>query len=271
MLASDQGSYRGGVSHLSPLARVVAYRTALGLLAARSLKLRYRRSVLGFTWTFVYPLLATTVLTVVFGGVFPQVPDYALYVLVGILVWHFFSVSCLQSMDALLGSTSVARKVYVPTAIFPLAAVSANLVNLILCLIAIPMLLVVLGTTLRFHPVVLLAGLAMLTAFTVGVALALSALNVFFQDVRYLFEALLLVWFYATPVVYPVTQPESAVAVLIGLNPLHWILLVMRAALWSGAQVPRLALTIGGGVAVAALVGGWFAYRAAERRFHQYL
>ena len=259
------------MSHLSPLARVVAYRAALGLLAARLLKLRYRRSVLGFAWTFIYPLLATTVLTMVFRPVFPQVPDYAIYVLLGLLVWHFFSVSCAQAMDALLGSSSVSRKVYVPTAIFPLAAVFANLVNLLLCLLAIPVVLAVTGGKPSFHPMVLLAGLAMLAAFTAGAALALSALNVFFQDVRYLFEALLLVWFYATPVVYPVAGASSAVAALAGLNPLHWILVVLRGALWSGGAVSPVALAAGAAVACTALAAGWRSFHVAERRFHQYL
>jgi lipopolysaccharide transport system permease protein len=259
------------VSQLSPLARVVRYRAALGLIAARFLKVRYRRSVLGFAWSFAYPLLAATVLTVVFGPLFSQVPDYAIYVLVGLLAWHFFSVSCMQAMDALLGSASVSRKVYVPTAVFPLAAVSANLINLLLCLVAIPIVLAATGGTPTLRPVVFVAGLAMLAAFTAGIALGLSALNVFFQDVRYLFEALLLVWFYATPVMYPVAGRGPEVAVLVGLNPLHWILVVLRAALWSGGAVSAFALVIGVAVATAALVGGWLAFCIAERRFHQYL
>jgi len=259
------------VSRLSPLARVAAYRAALALLAARLLKVRYRRSVLGFGWAFAYPLLATTVLTIVFAPIFPQVPDFAVYVLVGLLVWHFFSVTCLQAMDALLGSASVSRKVYVPTAIFPLAAVMANVVNLLLCLLAVPVVLAATGGVPTFHPVTLVAGLTMLTAFTAGVSLVLSALNVFFHDVRYLFEALLLIWFYATPVVYPVAATGSAVAVLVGFNPLYWILVVLRSALWSGGAVSAMDLAIALLVAGAALAGGWWAFCSAERRFHQYL
>jgi ABC-type polysaccharide/polyol phosphate export permease len=259
------------VSHLPPLLRVVRYRAALGQIAARFLKTRYRRSILGFAWTFAYPLLAASVLTIVFKPVFPRVPDYAIYVLVGLLAWHFFSVSCIQAMDALLGAAPVTRKVYVPTAIFPLAAVSANAINLLLCLVAIPIVLAVTRGTPVLHPLALVAGLGMLSAFTAGMALLLSALNVFFQDVRYLFEALLLVWFYATPVVYPVTDAGPAVTILVSLNPLYWILTVLRAALWSGGDVTPLALLLGLVVAAGALIGGWFAFCAAERRFHHYL
>jgi len=258
------------VSRLSPVARVVVYRAALALLAARFLKVRYRRSVLGFAWTFAYPLLATTVLTVVFAPIFPQLRDFAVYVLVGVLVWHFFSVSCLQAMDVLLGSAAVSRKVYVPTAIFPLAAVMANVANLLLCLLAVPVVILVTGGMPTFHPVMLAAGVMLLATFTAGMSLALSALNVFFHDVRYLFEALLLVWFYATPVVYPVVGSGSAVAVLVALNPLYWILVVLRAALWSGGAVSPIELTIALLIAGSALAGGWWAFCAAERRFHQY-
>jgi ABC-2 type transport system permease protein len=227
--------------------------------------------VLGFAWTFAYPLLAATVLTVVFRPVFHDVPDYAVYVLVGLLAWHFFSVSCMQAMDALLTSASVSRKVYVPTVIFPLAAVAANAINLLLCLLAIPVVLAVTGGTPSLQPFALFAGLLMLAAFTAGIALVLSALNVFFQDVRYLFEAMLLVWFYATPVVYPVTNATPAVTLLVSLNPLHWILVVVRAALWSGGAASTASIVFALVVSCAALVGGWTAFCVAERRFHQYL
>ena len=235
MHSRGEGLYDGGVSGLAPWRRLLAYRGALEVLASRSLKLRYRRSVLGFAWTLAYPALATAVLAVVFSRVFTQVNHYAAYVVVGVLAWHFFSVTCSQAMDALLDGASVMRKVYVPSAVFPLAAVVANLVNLLLCLAVLPTALTVFGAGGALRPLAFAAGIIGLVTFTAGAALALAALNLFFRDVRYFFEAILLLWFYATPVVYPEDALLGGARLLLWMNPLYWILDALRAGLCATA------------------------------------
>ena len=270
MAAGNDGVYHGGLSGLAPWRRLLAYRGALWVLASRSLKLRYRRSLLGFAWTLAYPALATAVLSLVFAGLFKSIAHYPAYVVVGILAWHFFSVSCSQAMDALLGGASVMRNVYVPTAVFPLAAVSANVANLVLCIAVLPLALGVFGAGGGLRPLPLVLGLTSLIAFTAGVALMLSALNLFFRDVRYFFEALLLVWFYATPIVYPTAALPTGARVLLALNPLTWILDALRAGLCEASYPDSatlvVALLCGGG----SLLVGWRLYASVEDRFHLY-
>ena len=258
------------MSRLGPFARLVAYRGALRLLTSRHLKLRYRRSMVGFVWTLAYPALSTIVLTVVFAPVFDQIESYPLYAMAGVLVWHFVSVSCLQASDALLGAAPIARKVYVPTVLFPVSIIAANVVNLLLCFAVLPVLMMLAGVKLGFHPWLFAYAIVTLGAFTAGLALALAAMNVFFHDVRYLFEALLLVWFYATPVVYPATIVTGVSAALLTLNPLYWILEAVRASLDPADPTSTSYCVVAGAVATASLLAGWRVYSRAEARFHLY-
>ena len=253
------------------LADVVRYRECVALLVARTLKVRYRRSFLGFAWTLLYPLLAMCVLSFVFSHVFADVPHYPLYVIVGVLGWSFFSLSCIQAMDALLSGGTILKKVRVPGAVFPLAAVGANFVNYILALGVLVVASAAGGVLPGFHPLWLLTGALSLCAFTLGVALALAALNLFFHDIRYLFETLLMVWFYATPIVYPVAVLPPHVARLLALNPFHWFLELLRAAMWSGREPAVGAAVLAPAIGLVTLALGWALFTRLERRFYLYL
>lgn len=263
--------YEGGVSRLRPLARVLAYRDCLHVLALRCIKVRYRRSVLGFGWSLLYPLTAMLVLTAVFSQVFSELEFYPLYAIVGFLAWGFFSLGCVQAMDGLLSGAAVMRKVYVPAAIFPLAAVAANFVNLLLAIALLPLIVWMLGASPGLHLGWLAVGLVLLLCFTTGLALALSALNLFFHDIRYFFDAGLLIWFYATPIVYPAEVVPERYAALVRFNPLHWLIAVLRAALYEGTGPSGSTLAAATFAATVSLAVGWLVFSRLEQRFHLYL
>jgi ABC-type polysaccharide/polyol phosphate export permease len=253
------------------LVRVARYHECMSMLVARALRVRYRRSLLGFAWTLVYPLLAMLVLTTVFSHVFTSVPRYPLFVIVGVLAWGFFSLSCLQAMDALLAGAAVLRKVQVPSAVFPFSAVGANFVNYVLALSVLVVATATIGVLPGLHVLWILTGLLSLVSFTLGIALALAALNLFFHDVRYFFEALLLLWFYATPIVYPLDALPPHVAAFVALNPFHWFLEVLRAALWSGTSPGVFACLAAPALGLAVFGLGWTVFSRLERRFYLYL
>ncbi len=270
-MGAPQGTYRCGVSERGPAARLFDYRDCVGLLAARALKVRYRRSVLGFGWTLALPLVSMTVLTVVFSRVFSGIDHYALYVVIGLLAWGFFSLSCIQAMDALLGASPIMKKVYVPPAVFPLASIGANLCNWLLSILVLPLVALLVGATPGFHPLWLAVAIVLMCMFTAGVALALAALNLLFHDVRYLFEAVLLIWFYATPIVYPAAVIPEPYSLLLWLNPFYWLLEMLRAPLWSGLAPEATTLLFSVGWAVLSLAGGWTLFSRLQSKFHLYM
>src|SRR6185295_1995108 len=126
------------------------YRDLIFALVSRELKVRYRRSAIGFTWTMLQPLLMMLVLQVVFSSLFRFKLDsgnYAVYALAGILFWNFFSQSILASMNSLRGNALLLKKLPIPREVFPLSTVISGVINL--CLALVPLMLILLVTR---HP-----------------------------------------------------------------------------------------------------------------------
>jgi ABC-type polysaccharide/polyol phosphate export permease len=165
----------------------------------------------------------------------------------------------------------VLRKVRVPSAVFPVAAIGANFVNLVLAVAALSAVTVLARIHPPAQPIWLATGLLSLAAFTLGSALALAAANVFFRDVRYFFEALMPVLFYATPIAYPADVVPYPYSLLVHCNPMHWFLELLRAALWSGSPPAPGATVLAPLLGAAMLVAGWSAFSRLERRFYLYL
>lgn len=193
------------------LARLVRYRTLIQSLVARELKARYRGSVLGFFWSFVNPLLLLLIYSFVFTVVLPnRAPDmqpYALFMFCGILPWTWFSSSLLESSNVLIAGGNLIKKVLFPAEVLPIVTVLANMVHFFL---GLP----ILGAFLLYYhhapislaeiawfPVVVLVQLLL----TLGLALVVSALTVHFRDIRDLLSNLLTFWFFATPIIYPMS------------------------------------------------------------------
>ena len=241
------------------------------MLTRRAVAVRYRRSWLGVGWSLLLPVVSMLVLYAVFSNVFDELHDYPLYVIVGFIVWSFFSTTCIQAMESLPGHSSILRKVKISAAVFPLSVVGANVVNLLLSLLILPLLLWALGSSFAFEPLRLSVALFCLLSFVTGTALALSALNLVFRDVRYFFEALMPIVFYATPIVYPRDIVPAGWQWLLTLNPLYWLATTMRAALWGTEYAPEFLFSVSIFVSAVMLVLGWFVFARSERRFHLYL
>jgi ABC-type polysaccharide/polyol phosphate export permease len=214
---------------LANIRRLFGYRALIQSLVARDLKARYRGSALGFLWSFVNPLLLLLVYTFVFTvmpGVRSTAVDarlYPVFMFCGLLPWTWFSSSLLESSSVLISNSNLIRKVLFPAEVLPLVTVTAGLVNF--CL-GLPILfgfiayygVPVLWSDLAWLPVIVLVQLMLM----LGMALLLSVFTVHFRDLRDLLANLLTLWFFATPILYPLAQVEASApkAVhLLKLNP----------------------------------------------------
>jgi ABC-type polysaccharide/polyol phosphate export permease len=207
------------------LRHLVRYRGLIQSLVVRELKARYRGSVLGFFWSFINPLLLLLVYTFVFSVVLPgthppEIEPYALFLFCGLLPWTWFSSSLNESAGVLISGGNLIKKVLFPAEVLPIVTVLANMVHFFFGLPILAIFLVYYDAPLQFSelawfPVVVLVQLLL----TLGFALFLSALTVHFRDIRDILSNLLTFWFFATPIIYPMTLAPGTGKTLLNLNP----------------------------------------------------
>jgi ABC-type polysaccharide/polyol phosphate export permease len=207
------------------LRQLVRYRGLIESLVARELKARYRGSVLGFFWSFINPLLLLLIYSFVFAVVIPgahpkEIEPYALFMFCGILPWTWFSASLMESSGVLISGGNLIKKVLFPAEILPIVNVLANMVHFFLGLPILAAFLVYYGRPLQiselaWFPVVIFVQLLL----TIGLALILSALTVHFRDIRDILTNLLTFWFFATPIIYPMSMAPGLAKQLLNLNP----------------------------------------------------
>ncbi len=214
---------------------LIAYRELVVQFVARAVKTRYKRSMLGVVWTLLNPLLTMIVLTVVFSQLFKiTIVNFPVYVLSGQLVWIFFSNITSSAMGEMLGSGDLLKRIFVPKSVFAMAALGTGLVNLFFSLIPLSLIALLLGVKMNFALLSWPLAIILLSGFTLGLSLFLSTATVYFADMLPVFNVVLTIWLYATPIIYPleiVPQPWQG---LFRFNPLYYYVELFRTPLLHG-------------------------------------
>lgn len=212
-------------------------------LVSKDLKVRYKRSVLGFAWFLLKPLFSMVVYYFVFTKVLRfggSIPHFALFLLTGLLPWNFFSSSLSASTSSLLDNHRLIRSIYFPRMCLPLAEVTANLVHLVLALGVLEVVLVIFGHLPGSSLILIVPALLLLALMTSGAAMLLAIGNVFYRDVKQFVEVILLAWFYASPIIYPLDSTgvriiESQKLIdLLHFNPVSGFMEIMHCVLYTG-------------------------------------
>ncbi|MFQ5694468.1 MAG: ABC transporter permease [Terriglobia bacterium] len=248
------------------------YRELIWVLALKELKVRYKRSVLGFLWALLHPLMMMAVLSVVFSYVFRfNVEHYPIFLICTMFPWVFFSQSMAYAVESIVSNGSLLKKIYVPKVVFPAAAVLANLINFLLSLIPLALLLLAFRfpfyATWSFLPVPLLA----LILFTLGCGFFFATLNVFMHDVHHIVTILLQAWFYLSPVLWDFTIVDPKFHMIFRWNPMLYILNGFRLSIYHG-QLPSAAsifMSLASGV--VALILGYAIFRRYQKLFPLYV
>jgi ABC-type polysaccharide/polyol phosphate export permease len=223
-LDSHPGSLRAWI------AEIWERRSVLGVLSRADFQGRYKRTSFGIAWSVVVPLVQALVLTIIFAritGVLQK--DFGAYVLAGVLGWTYFSQSVQSAATSIVDGAALTDKVWFPRAILPTVPLLSNLPGLLATMAFLVVALPLLGGSISVRLLLLPAALLLLILFTWALALVLSALHVYFRDIRYLLQAALLMWFYITPVVYP-QRMVGKFSALLDLNPLTGIVTLLRLA-----------------------------------------
>ena len=250
----------------------IRYRELIWALALKELKLRYKRSALGFLWALLNPLLLMLVTTMVFSTLLKMsIPHYAIFVLSMILPWTFFSQSLSYAAESVVGNGDLIKKVRVAKIVFPLAAVASNMINLLLSLIPLILIVLIMGhpvyATWLYLPVPLLA----LTIFTIGATFFFAAANVYYRDIAHILQVVLQVWFYVTPILYEIKFFPAHYQWIFKLNPLIFVMNGFRLSIYYG-MLPQIPSILASFVcAFLALFIGFAVFRRYQDQFVYYI
>ena len=264
---------RGKHSYIiNVLIAVKKYRFLIRQLVGRDFKTKYKRSILGAFWSFLNPLLMMLVQYFVFSTIFrSDVPNFAAYLIIGTVMFNFFSESCGMTLGSILGNAGLITKVYMPKYIYPLTRTMSSVVNLSISLI--PLIIVCLVTGVRFRKAAVLAlfFFACLIIFCLGFGMLLATSMVFFRDTQFLWGVLSMMWMYATPIFYPERiLPDNLKFVLI-VNPLYHFLKNARLCILNGLSPEPAVYFQCMVIALAMLLAGAFVFYKNQDKFVLYL
>jgi lipopolysaccharide transport system permease protein len=221
---------------LTNLKELYKYRVLIQNLVVRELKARYRGTVLGFLWSFFNPLLLMIVYTAVFGLIInPRDPAfesnpmiYALYLFCGILPWHWFASSTLESANVLMINGNLIKKILFPAEVLPVVTVTSNMIHFFFGLPILFLFLLIMGRPLTPYALLLPVVVFVQYIFTLGFNLMISSLTVHFRDIKDILSNWLTFWFFATPIIYAMTFPSiqksGALRLMLNLNPMTHII-----------------------------------------------
>ena len=248
------------------------YRELLVRMTARDLLLRYKQTVMGFGWAIFMPLVNTAIFSVIFTRVatIDVGTPYPVYAFCGLVAWNFFASSLRFSVTSLTSNPSLVTKVYFPREIFPFSAVLVSIVDFAVSATVLAALMlyyrVDVGWPILMLPVVFLA----IVIFTAATSLLVSMANLFYRDVKYLFEIVIAVWMFATSVVYPIGRVGGRLGAALALNPMTHLIDAFRAVLLD-QRMPGMAFGFTFAASIALLGVAWVTFHLAEFDFAENL
>jgi lipopolysaccharide transport system permease protein len=248
------------------------YRELLYFLVWRDLIVRYKQTAIGVVWAVIQPFLTMVVLTVVFArfaGISSDGLPYPLFSFSALLPWNYFSKSLTGSINSVVGNANLITKIYFPRLLLPVSSVLSGLVDLGISFVFLLGMMIWYRDSLSPTWGVLLLPffvvLAMLTALSIG--LWLSVINVRYRDVGQAIGFLTQLWFFASPIVYPLSKVPEKWRLLYGLNPMTGVIEGFRWALLGQQNPPINLIVLSTTIAIVLLWGGAIFFKRMEHTF----
>jgi lipopolysaccharide transport system permease protein len=245
------------------------YRELLLQMTKRDLLIRYKQAVMGFGWAIFMPLINTAVFSVIFTRVAPLKLDvpYPLFAFLGLLAWNFTASSLRACVSSLASNAHLVTKVYFPRETLPLSVILVTLVDTLVAAVVLIALMVYYhigpGWAIVYLPVVAVVQIS----FTAGLGLLLAMANLFFRDVKYLFEVVITIWMFATSVLYPSNLVMGTAGLVLRLNPMTAVIDGYRDVLLYGRAPFSPAFATAAAVACITFVATAILFHRAEFRF----
>ena len=250
------------------LTAVKKYRFLIRQLVSRDFRTKYKRSVLGIFWSFLNPLLTMLVQYFVFSTIFKSdIPNFAAYLIIGTVMFNFFTEACGMALTSIIGNAGLITKVYMPKYIYPVSRALSSSINLLFSLI--PLVGVMLITHVHISKAVVLVPIPLicLFVFSLGIGMILATMMVFFRDTQFLWGVLSTIWMYMTPIFYPESILPAKYLVVFKLNPMYHIIRLMRTMIIDGVSPEPKAYIIALFMSFATLFIGAVIFKKNQDKF----
>ena len=260
---------------IANIRKLFSYRELIVSLTKKELKVKYRGSVLGFLWSLLNPILVMIVYSFVFSILARGNPieQFAIFLICALLPFNFLSNTVNYGASSIIGNRNLVNKIYFPREIIPLSIVFANLFNFFFELAALFTVLGIMGYRFYIYLYLLPLVIFIQLFLVVGMTLLISALNVFFRDIQHLITIIMMVWFFGTPIIYPLSMVPEKFQFIIKINPMTTYAAYYRNIFYyvkypEGAGFPSAPETLTAvGITLLIFFISYFAFKKLEPRF----
>ena len=248
------------------------YKDLLKQLVIKDLKLKYRRSFLGYVWSVLNPLLVMIVMAIVFSTMFNRnIENFPVYLFCGQILFNFMNQSTHQALSSINGNAALLKKTYVPKYIFTFSKITSGLIDLIFSMAALVIVMLATKAHFSWHFLLVPIVLLQLYIFCLGLGLFLAQLNVFFRDIQYIYNALTTAWLYLTPIFYPIELlPREVLWFVKHCNPMYFYIGQFRDLVYANALPGPMIIFAGCTAALLALLIGSYSFLKNQNNFILY-
>lgn len=258
---------------LKEINSIYKWRELLWQMIGREVKARYKQSILGYFWVILNPLAQMLVMSFAFSLIL-RIPTnstanipYSIFLFVALLPWNLFSTSLIAANNSLVSSSSLITKVYFPRTILVLAAIFSKFIDFIFATTILIIYLISYQIPININIIWIIPIFFIQQIFTLGIALFVAAANLLYRDIQYLLNLILVLWMYATPIIYPADIVPDQYKIIFQLNPMAVIINAYRQTILGGGTPNYLGLSIALALSVLTLFLGFSYFKSREKIF----
>lgn len=242
-------------------------------LVTKDLKLKYRRSFLGYLWSILNPLMIMIIMSIVFSKMFDRsIENYAVYLISGRTIFEFVTHSTTQAMMSIRGNAGLLKKVYIPKYVFPLAKVTSNIVDCVFSMGALLIVMIFTRTPFSWYFLLIPFVIVQVYIFACGLGFFLAQALVFFRDIQYIYSACTTAWMYLTPLFYPIDRlPDTVRWFVVHLNPCYSYVTQMRNCVYNATFTEAWLVLAGWAWAIGMFLFGLVTFKRAQDKFILYI
>ena len=250
-----------------------SFRDMVYELTHRELRGKYKGSVLGFLWTYINPLAQIIVYAFFFSQIFRSgIEKFHLYLIVSMFPWNFFTGGVMQGLTSVRSQGELVKKIYFPRQILPIVYVTVNFINMLISFLIIYSMLLISGWGIDMSLQLWLLPVMLIEyAFTLGLAMILAGVEVYFRDIEHIVSVIMMIWMYVTPMFYSLDTVPPELQKYFYYNPMLYIISMYQQILYYKVSPDVTFLIRALIISLCTLIAGWIVFDRLEKRFAEEL